>query len=90
MLKKELVVERKEILQAKTSDYFERSYFTNTLKIPDDYVDGFLFYIVENERYVRAMKDKNKAMATFILSELAVEFIKLKELNVSKTNNNEE
>jgi hypothetical protein len=90
MLKKELVVERKEILQAKTSDYFERSYFTNTLKIPDDYVDGFLFYIVENERYVRAMKDKNKAMATFILSELAVEFIKLIELNVSKTNNNEE
>ncbi len=53
-------------------------------------MDGFLFYIVENERYVRAMKNKNKAMATFILSELAVEYTKLKELNVSKTNNNEE
>ena len=43
MLKKELVVEKKEMLQAKTSDYFERKYFIETLNIPEDYVDGFLF-----------------------------------------------
>lgn len=80
MLKKELVVERKEQLQAKTTDYFERKYFTETLDIPEEYVDGFLFYIADNARYARAMKDKNKTMATFILSELAVEYLKLKEL----------
>lgn len=89
MLKKELVVERKEILQAKTSDYFERKYFIETLKIPDEYVDDFLFYIVENEKFVNAMKDKNKTMATFVLSELAVDYIKLKELETSNKYTNE-
>lgn len=80
MLEKELVIEKKEMLQAKTTDYFERTYFTETLNIPQEYVEGFLFYIAENLRYAQAMKDKNKTMATFILSELAVEFIQLKEL----------
>jgi len=84
MLKKELVVERKELLQAKTSDYFERKYFVDTLKIPEDFVDGFLFYVVDNERYARAMRDKNKTMATFILSELATEYLKLKEIDIKK------
>ena len=84
MLKKELVVERKEMLQLKTSDYFEKKYFIETLKIPEIYVDGFLFYIAENERFARAMKDKNKTMVSFILSELAVEYLKLNELEISK------
>ena len=85
MLKNQVVVEGKEQLQAKTSDYFERKYFLETLNIPEDYVDGFLFYIVDNERYARAMKDKNKTMATFILSELAVEYLKLKEIEIEKS-----
>ena len=62
---------------------FQRKYFLETLNIPEEYVDGFLFYIVDNERYARAMKDKNKTMATFILSELAVEYLKLKEIEES-------
>lgn len=89
MLKKELVVERKEMLQAKTSDYFERKYFVETLKIPEEHVDGFLFYIVENEKFVNTMKDKNKTMATFVLSELAVEYLQLKELEISNKTSNE-
>jgi len=89
MLKRELVVERKELLLAKISDYYEREYFTKTLKIPSDYVDGFLFYLVENERFVRAIKDKNKTMASFILSELAVEYLKVSELEPSDINKDE-
>ena len=85
MLKNQVVVEGKEQLQAKTSDYFERKYFLETLNIPEEYVDGFLFYIVDNERYARAMKDKNKTMATFVLSELAVEYLKLKEIEIEKS-----
>ena len=85
MLKNQVVVEGKEQLQAKTSDYFERKYFLETLNIPEDYVDGFLFYIVENERYAREMKDKNKTMATFILSGLAVEYLKLIEIEIEKS-----
>ena len=89
MLKKELVVERKEFLLSKISDYYEREYFTKTLKIPADYVDGFLFYVVENERFTRAMRDKNKTMASFILSELAVEYLKVSQLQPSDSNKNE-
>jgi len=84
MLKKQVGIEQKEQLQAKISDYFERKYFIETLNIPEDYVDGFLFYIVENIRFTSAMKEKNKTMATFILSELAVEYIELKEIATDK------
>lgn len=80
VLKNDVAIEKKEHLQAKTTDYFERNYFIEKLNIPEDYVDGFLFYIADNARYARAMKDKNKTMATFILSELAVEYLILKEL----------
>jgi hypothetical protein len=35
------------------------------------------------------MKDKNKTMATFILSELAVEYLKINELKASTSFKNE-
>lgn len=89
MLKKEVEVEKKEFLIEQTGDYYQKEYFTDVLKIPADYVDGFLFYIVENERFVRAMKDKNKTMATFILSELAVEYLKVSELEPLDSNKDE-
>ncbi len=89
MLKKELVVERKEQLQDKTIDYFERKYFVETLKIPDEYVDGFLFYIVENEKFSNAMNDKNRVMVAFVLTELATEFLKLKEIELKYSRRNE-
>lgn len=84
MLKNEIAVERKEQLQIETSDYYDSEYMIKTLNIPLEYVDGFLFYIAENERFARAMRDKNKTMASFILSELAVEYLKLNELEISK------
>lgn len=89
MLKKEVEVERKEFLIDRTADYYQKEYFTDVLKIPEDYVDGFLFYVVENSRFVMAMKDKNKTMATFILSELAVEYLKVSELQPSISDKNE-
>ena len=89
MLKKEVEVEKNEFLIDATSDYYQKEYFTDVLKIPEDYVDGFLFYIVENSRFVMAMKDKNKTMATFILSELAVEYLKVSELQPSISDKNE-
>ena len=35
------------------------------------------------------MKEKNKDMATFLLSGLAVEYLKLKEVEISNTKLNE-
>lgn len=80
MLKKELVIERKEILQDKVSDYFNDEYLIKTLLIPEEYIGGFRYYIVEDIPFANAMKAKNKTQATFILHQLAVDYLTLKEI----------
>jgi hypothetical protein len=77
MLKKELIVERKEIFLKKLEDMFETNFFINKLKIPSQYVKGFKYYVVEDEKFVNAVNSKNKTMATFVLGDLAVEYLKL-------------
>ena len=74
MLKKELIIERKELFLDKLDNLFEDNYYTETLKIPSEYVKGFKYYIVEDEKFVTTIKDKNKTMATFILVDLAVKY----------------
>lgn len=86
LLKKEIAVEKKELLIDQTADYYQKDYIVNTLKISEDYVDGFLYYVVENGRFVSAMKAKNKTMATFVLSELAVEYKSISQLETPKNN----
>lgn len=75
MLKKELNIERKELLQQQLEFYFETEYYTESLHIPEIYVDGFKYYIVEDEDLATAIstKDRNKIM--FRLSALAVDFL---------------
>ncbi len=77
MLKKEVLIERKEFLLKKITDQFKDDYFTDTLKIPTDYVKGFHYYLIENTEFVAALNDKNKTMATFIMNRLAVDFLQL-------------
>lgn len=84
MLKKEVEVEKKELLQTKMANNYEREYIVNTLKIPEEYVDGFLFYAAENEQFAAAMKIKNYTMATFVLSELASKYREINEFEVVK------
>ena len=74
MLKKEVEVEKKETLMDKVEAWFETKYFTQTLKIPEEYVKGFEYYIVEDVKFAEAVKSKNKTMATFIMNELAVRY----------------
>lgn len=81
MLKKEVEVEKKETLLDKIEGWYEEKYFLETLKIPEEYVKGFQFYIVEDSKFVEAVKSKNKTMATFIMKELAVNY---KELLATK------
>lgn len=79
-LKKELEVERKEFLQEKIINNFERDYIIQILKIPDEYVDGYIFYVVEDQILVDAIKARNKTMVSFRLSFLAAEYLKLKQI----------
>lgn len=77
MLKKELVVERKEFLMKKIRDQFETNYFTETLKIPVDYIEGFQYYIVDDKELAKAINEKNKTKATFIMNRLVMEYLTL-------------
>jgi hypothetical protein len=75
MLKKELEVEKREKWISQLEDLFEEEYYTKKLKIPAENVKGFLYYAVENERLVKNLNSKNKAMATFLLGEIAKTYI---------------
>jgi len=81
MLKKELIVERKETLQDKIITYFDYEYMEKSLNIPPDYIDGFLFYVVENNNLATAIKNKNKSLASLIMNELALKYLALQENN---------
>ncbi len=77
MLKKEVEVERKETLLQKLENQFGFDYFIKKLKIPEEYVKGFWYYVVEDSKFSTALNAKNMTMATFVLTELATNYIDL-------------
>lgn len=79
-LKAELEVERKEFLQSKIYANFDSEFIMNQLHIPEEYIEGYVFYIVEDAELKAAAKAKNKTLINFRMSALAVEYLKLKNL----------
>jgi predicted restriction endonuclease len=74
MLKKEVVVEKKERLLLRLDGWFEEKYYTNSLKIPQEYIKGFHYYLIEDNDFVRALKAKNKTLTKFLMSKLALNY----------------
>jgi len=74
MLKKELKIEQKEHLLQKIENQFKEEYFTENLKIPKDYVRGFLYFAVEDPNLIEAINSNNKMMARFIFSDIASQY----------------
>lgn len=74
MLKTAVIVEKKEMLMAKLETLFDDKYYLETLKIPEEYIKGFQYYCVENNDFVRSLKEKNKTMCMFLIVGLATEF----------------
>ncbi|QBZ96747.1 hypothetical protein [Flavobacterium sangjuense] len=75
MLKKELAIEKKEKLLLKIEYLFKEEYFLENLKIPKEYLRGFWYYAVEDQKLVDALNAKNKIMARFIFSDLATKYL---------------
>jgi len=71
MLKKDIIVEKKEQLLAKIDVLFEDNYYTETLKIPEIYIKGFQYYCIEDIPMANALRSKNKTMALFLIVKLA-------------------
>jgi hypothetical protein len=75
MLKKAAEYEKKENLMEKIGYLYTEEEIINEFKIPQEYVRGFIFYVVEDKELSLAVKDKNKGMAKLHLSRLSIEYI---------------
>lgn len=71
MTKKLIELENKVNLLEKTDLFFEDEYYVNTLKIPTEYVKGFKYYVVEDEKFTTILKSKNKTQIEFAMVSLA-------------------
>ncbi|REH00380.1 carboxypeptidase-like regulatory domain-containing protein [Flavobacterium aquicola] len=73
-LKKEVSVEKKEILMVKIENLFENQYYIEPLKIPQELIKGFQYYCVENPDFAKSLNDNNKTLCKFLIVGLASEF----------------
>ena len=76
MLKKEIIVEKKEQLLARIDVLFEDKYYTETLRIPSDYIKGFQYYCVDDVAFANALRAKNKTLIMFLIVKLAENYNK--------------
>lgn len=77
LTKKWIELENKVASFEKTNDLFDDDYYINTLKIPAEYIKGFQYYIVENEKFISVLKSKNKTDIEFLMIELAEKYNKI-------------
>ncbi|MXN91243.1 hypothetical protein GR160_08375 [Flavobacterium sp. Sd200] len=77
MLKKALATERKEFDMQRIDNIYTEEQIISDLKVPAEYVNGFLFYAVEDVEFSKALKAKNNELAKLKLMVLAERYNKL-------------
>jgi hypothetical protein len=83
-LKRNLEIEKKEMLIEKIRNQFEKDYFVTTLQIPENYIDGFLYYISEDKKLHEILNSNDKYTKMFKLADLAVAYLKTIQPETSK------
>lgn len=73
-LKKLVVLEKKENFIKLISELYNQEYFTVQLGIANDYVNGFKYFIVENENFLKVLESKNGERTSFFIVALAQEY----------------
>lgn len=74
--KKEVEVERQLGRLDQLTRMFEPEYFTETLRIPELYVSGFKYFVLDDPGIISGLLAKNKARVRLHLSLLAPEYLK--------------
>jgi hypothetical protein len=82
--KKELQIEKKELLMQKIDEQFGVDFFTEKLNIPTEYVNGFKYYLIEDANFARAINGTDSINTTFIMSQLADSYNKMLVLDEKK------
>lgn len=85
MLKKELEIEKKEGYLIQLENLFQPDFYIHSMHIPQLHVKGFLYFLVENPKFISILKTKNRTAIEFSMSELAVQF---NEMIAFKRNDN--
>lgn len=83
-LKKNVETEKKELFQEKILNEFGIDFFIQTLKIPEIYVNGFLFYIAADKVTVETLNKTDKINKIFKLTDLATTYLKTIPKETSK------
>ncbi|MFG4002656.1 carboxypeptidase-like regulatory domain-containing protein [Flavobacterium aquidurense] len=79
MLKKEVNVEKKEMLFRKIEYLFDEKYYTDRLNIPVADIKGFQLYCVDNTEFAVSLDTKNKTMSMFLITDLARKYLTILE-----------
>ena len=86
MLKKNLAIERKEFNLAKLSGIYTPEQIITKLHIPEELVDGFAFYAVEDAECMEALRVKNNDLVKLRLMVLAEQYLALQKENEQPEN----
>lgn len=78
-VKKELETERKLAATEAIGNAYAPGAFIAELKIPEEYVEGFIYYAVEDKELTAALHNKNIEMVKFLLTGLSEKYLKLLE-----------
>lgn len=79
MLKKEVNVEKKEMLFHKIEYLFEENYYTERLRIPAQDIKGFQLFCVDDADFALSLNTKNKTMSMFLITDLARKYLTILE-----------
>jgi len=75
---KQLVAqEKREMLLEKLHNICTAAEITDTFKVPEEHVDGFLYFVIEDKDVAAHINAKNESMAKFRITELAQKYLAL-------------
>jgi phage anti-repressor protein len=73
-LKKLVVLEKKEKYFQLISEWYDEEFFITKLGITPDYVNGFKYYLVENENFLQVLESKNNQKTILFMVALSQEY----------------
>ncbi len=77
MLKKALATERKELMIEKVNGLYTEAEIMSEFGIPEEYVNGFIFHIVEDAEFTEALKADTTDRAGFLMIGLAAKYLEI-------------
>ena len=73
-LKEEIKIEKKEQYLSKLDVLYDADFYTQKLKINADFVDGFKYYLLENDSFIATLDKSNDVEIIFSMSQLSAEY----------------